>query len=187
MKIMLFSWGLVHSLLMYNTSALEKVQQAPNIEQDILISGVPVMFRTLLTNSATEPTRFSHTSSSYTVNTSRKAIKQAFPLNCLQLMALFWELASRSGKIFRCYSRIYCLHLQSDWIGVWVDASASIQTHSFTLKWSRMFLRNVRQFNDSTLQKPKKHNLINNRCEQLSNKIYVCLLISITCLTQYTP
>jgi hypothetical protein len=41
---MLLSWGLVYSLSMQNTSALDNVQQASNIEQDILIYGVPVMF-----------------------------------------------------------------------------------------------------------------------------------------------
>jgi NAD(P)H-flavin reductase len=34
-----------YSLSMQNTSALDNVQQASNIEQDILICGVPVMFR----------------------------------------------------------------------------------------------------------------------------------------------
>lgn len=40
---MSLSWSFVYSLSMQNTRALDNVQQASNIEQDILIYGVPVM------------------------------------------------------------------------------------------------------------------------------------------------
>lgn len=42
---MLLAWVLVHSLSMQNTSTLDNVLQTSNIEQDILIYSVPVMFR----------------------------------------------------------------------------------------------------------------------------------------------
>jgi len=74
---MLLSWGLLYSLSMQNTSALENVQQASRIEQDILIYGVPVMFtHTHITNSETGPTRFfsyPFAAMQKIVNMSRKA------------------------------------------------------------------------------------------------------------------
>jgi hypothetical protein len=61
----------------------------------------------------------------------------------------------------------------ADWIGIWLDVSASIQTHSFTLKRNSRFLRKVGRFNEYTAQKPNEHNLINNGREKLRNKIYI--------------